>query len=117
MNIPDKIQKRIDISDVNCWNELPDGWVNLVLELDEKLSKIHPDYALMQVKEKFGGLRYYVSGVNSEEAISLIDEYEAQSFKVCQECSKPGERKSKNGWLRTLCPKHAKEYLEPVDVH
>jgi hypothetical protein len=54
-----------------------------------------------QVKEKFGGLRFYVRG--SDERISgMIEMAEAMSFRVCEDCGKPGEVRG-GGWIRTLC--------------
>lgn len=37
------------------------GWYPLIIALDEELAAIEPDYGLCQVKEKFGGLRYYLN--------------------------------------------------------
>jgi hypothetical protein len=37
------------------------GWTELLLALDAALAEICPTYVVHQVKEKFGGLRYYVS--------------------------------------------------------
>lgn len=35
-------------------------WTDHILELDNKIAELAPDYVLEQVKEKFGGLRYYI---------------------------------------------------------
>lgn len=35
------------------------GWYPIVVELDQQLSALFPDYELHQVKEKFGCLRFY----------------------------------------------------------
>lgn len=37
----------------------PDVWKDIILEADEMLAFIDPDYQINQVKEKFGTLRYY----------------------------------------------------------
>lgn len=42
------------------WISCASGWYPLVIELDQKLAEIAPDYTLHQVKEKFGTLRYYI---------------------------------------------------------
>ena len=39
---------------------VPDRWLPYLLELDEAVAAILPDYELAQVKEKFGTLRYYL---------------------------------------------------------
>ena len=41
------------------WISCDKGWYPLIIELDQKLAEIAPDYTLHQVKEKFGTLRYY----------------------------------------------------------
>ncbi len=35
------------------------GWWPIVIALDEQIAKQAPDYQIHQIKEKFGGLRYY----------------------------------------------------------
>lgn len=41
------------------WISCDRGWYPLLVELDEQLRALLPNYVLHQVKEKFGGLRYY----------------------------------------------------------
>lgn len=54
-----------------------------------------------QVKEKFGGLRFYADGAD-DEVRGMIQMAEAISYRICEECGSPG-RPSKEGWIRTLC--------------
>ena len=56
---------------------------------------------LTQVKEKFGGLRFYMT-CGTDEIFNLVGEAEELSYKTCEECGKPGEEKD-TGWIRTLC--------------
>lgn len=44
-----------------AWFECDDGWGTLIAELETKLKRLSPDYTISQVKEKFGGLRYYAN--------------------------------------------------------
>lgn len=88
------------------------GWYPLIidLDLDRELSAIDPDYQLVQVKEKFGGLRYYVEiapdrsrpGFND-----LIRAAERQSERTCEECGTEGASSHRGSWARTLCAAHA----------
>lgn len=83
-----------------------DGWFKIIEELSEKLSKFEGVEAA-QVKEKFGGLRFYVDGTTQEnykEVHKIISEYEALSYKTCENCGEVGEVR-KGGWVRTLCDK------------
>lgn len=41
------------------WISCSRGWYPIVIELDEQLATLFPGYELHQVKEKFGGLRFY----------------------------------------------------------
>ncbi len=74
------------------------GWFLLIDELCSKLS----DSALaLQVKEKFGGLRFYLQGTEKDHEIE--HEYEAKSFEICETCGEPGELDTEGGWRRTIC--------------
>lgn len=41
------------------WISCDRGWYPLIIELDERLRGLFPNYVVHRVKEKFGGLRYY----------------------------------------------------------
>ena len=62
-------------------------------------SSPHPKAS--QVKEKFGGLRFYMT-CGTDEIYNLIEEAEALSYKTCEVCGKPGEERP-SGWIHTLC--------------
>lgn len=68
-----------------------------------------------QVKEKFGGLRFYADG-GDEFAHAAIELAEALSFRTCETCGSPG-RPQRGGWIRTLCPEHAAQggYVEAAE--
>jgi hypothetical protein len=92
------------------------GWFDLIAELDEALREIYPDYTILQVKEKFGTLRYYTNGVPSElfEIFrARINEAETKSTTICEECGEPGTSTS-YGWIRVLCDAHALEAEQRV---
>lgn len=90
--------------------DVGDGWFNILWELSEKIDRLlenHPkrgDFAVNQVKEKFGGLRYYVSCPEDkfEEIQKLISEAEERSFKTCDMCGGEGEIGGK-GWITVKC--------------
>ena len=84
------------------------GWKQIIWELDDDLAKLDPDYGIAQVKEKFGGLRYYIGNIDVpyEEYGPLIDAAEAKSYQTCEDCGEPGILREDLGWIRTLCQKH-----------
>lgn len=61
------------------------GWNKIILDCDREMSAVDPEYTILQIKEKFGGLRYYVS-TSSEELWDIESKYEALSFTICELC-------------------------------
>lgn len=82
------------------------GWRPLVMPLIELCQKHGVN--IHQVKEKFGGLRFYV-GFAPEEIHTAIGIAEARSTETCEDCGAPGWQHSIRGWLRTLCAKCANQ--------
>ena len=67
---------------------------------------VRPDFKVVQVKEKFAGLRFYVD--NADAAIDgMIYMAENWADKSCEVCGNRGTRRN-TGWLRVLCDEHAK---------
>jgi hypothetical protein len=60
-----------------------------------------------QIKEKFGGLRFYYDG-GDETIRGMVRMAEAWADKSCEECGAPGTSGGK-GWIKTLCPTHRAE--------
>lgn len=81
---PQQIEDRIP----EYWGkglDIPESWYPLVTELDAALSELSPTYVIHQVKEKFGGLRYYIDESSFSEdmcakASALISEAENASY-------------------------------------
>ena len=135
-----------------------DGWYNLISDLSQNIKDLdkHDRVVADQVKEKFGGLRFYyhIEGYGrgsrfyqlknwlhwkvkvkipyyfrirnwlvplrkkylykrfDEKIDELVSNAEQQSYKECERCGSPGQRRS-GGWVRTLCDLCEKEYLDP----
>lgn len=92
-----------------------EGWHEILRALEEQLNLIDPDYTIQQVKEKFGGLRYYAStnesGSNFHDLIRLAEE---KSEKTCEVCGRDGKTESIRGWWKTLCEEHYNKRMEEV---
>lgn len=89
---------------------LPDeGWDDLLLGLDSRLAAIDPDYTILQAKEKFGTLRFYVS--TSYGAVpgarDAMRDYimlaEDKSAHICESCGADGAKARHRCWIKTLC--------------
>lgn len=85
------------------------GWKKLVDELHERVLEIDPDVKVEQVKEKFGGLRYYFQSFSPryEEIDKLVSFFEVESYKTCEVCGKAGKPRNDRYWINTLCDEHA----------
>jgi hypothetical protein len=60
-----------------------------------------------QIKEKFGGLRFYYDG-GDDQISGMVRMAEAWASHACEECGAPGTAGGK-GWIKTLCPTHRAE--------
>ena len=77
------------------------------IDWKNKKSMIVPQVNVAQIKEKFGGLRFYYDG--GDEYISgLVSMAESWAACSCETCGTPGERRE-GGWIRTLCDTHETE--------
>jgi hypothetical protein len=71
-------------------------------KLDEETLKVP---VAVQVKEKFGGLRFYVQAA-TDRHYNYISFAESMSYRTCEQCGAPGKRYT-DGWHQTLCEIHA----------
>ncbi|MBK26098.1 MAG: hypothetical protein CME70_19025 [Halobacteriovorax sp.] len=117
-----------------CWGiETGDGWYNILNVLctniqqhidwnnctgkyEDQKQKFKcnrepiPQVEAVQVKEKYGGLRFYYHG-GDDRTSGMIAMAEAMSDYTCEECGAPGKQNTK-GWIRTLCNGCLKKYQE-----
>jgi hypothetical protein len=86
--------------------ECDSGWNDIIADIHSKIVILHPKYEIFQIKEKFGGLRFYIEGVPDElfdEIYDIIGDGEKLSYKTCEICGDEGKL-SKLGWLvKTVC--------------
>lgn len=95
-----------------------EGWLNICGRTFERIVGIYRkheiplgQFAVIQIKEKFGGLRIYTGGIPEEayhEVEDAIVDAEAESYETCEACGSPGRIRYGN-WWRTLCDRHAEE--------
>jgi hypothetical protein len=113
---------------------LPSGWyllvdklcldLSILLDEESKNNKENPEeplFKVLQVKEKFGGLRFYYM-MNTEndklyhEIRKLIDTAEDNSYKICEITGKPGNLCISGMNYRTFCEEvRIKNEYEVVD--
>ena len=72
-----------------------EGWWSLIALCDKELASVDPLYTVFQIKEKFGGLRYYYSPSNPDSR-KKMDEIVLKYEKIC---SMTCEMTGKHGYL------------------
>lgn len=105
-NLFERFKKRWPtlFNNVRCGFYLPKGWEGIVWSLCEHLEQIGLEGIVVdQVKEKFGGLRFYAQGLN-EKHRKAVNDIESLSFYVCQKCGSTEQLKKKPGnWVGYYC--------------
>ena len=82
--------------------EVGSGWFPLIKDLITDLIELGWNKEVCQVKEKFGGLRFYINAATSE-AHKRISQAEIESMNICEVTGKPGKLRTDIRWYRTLC--------------
>lgn len=92
--------------------ECGDGWFELIHTLAQSLSQ-YPDLRATQVKEKFGGLRFYAAGIAPDEAWQAMASAEDRSCEICEKCGAPGTLIALTKyWVGTRCDQHGPRHIE-----
>ena len=99
------------------------GWNELIAPLFDYIQKYNEgkdeeeQIVITQIKEKFGGLRFYTNFV-TDELDKMIDKAEEESYNVCETC---GTRKDVgetiDGWYETICHECLKKNVESQAKH
>lgn len=90
--------------------ECGDGWYWLIDQLCGLMQGVidmnpHlniPQPVATQVKEKFGGLRFYTNGCD-EATQGMIDMAEHMSYSICEVCGSTKDVGKTGGWILTIC--------------
>lgn len=82
---------------------LQERWFLLKKRFLRRWKRLEPNtgFAVFQVKEKFGMLRFYCGATESiHKYIRLAEQLSAVT---CEDCGEPGGRVEHRGWISTLC--------------
>lgn len=81
------------------------GWRTILENLHQQLTQLTPNYAVAQIKEKFGTLRVYLEiyGESGDDVSRAIRDAEWESSRTCEYCGKPGKQARTSGWIKTIC--------------
>jgi len=83
------------------------GQIQHHLDWKNKQSEVVAQVVVAQIKEKFGGLRFYYDG-GDERIRGMVQMAEVWADASCEECGAPGKRRD-GGWIKTLCDHHEAE--------
>ena len=99
------------------------GWESLYKPILEYIENYNTDkkeeekIIVTQVKEKWGGLRFYVSH-HTDELFEMINNAEKESYEICETCGTRDNVGLKGGWYETICyncvKKRSKESCMPI---
>lgn len=86
-----------------CAGWVGPGWLPLLDRLAADLIALGWNRELEQVKEKFGGLQFYV-GAATAAMMTRIRWAQVESLRTCERCGEPGTTKpTATGWFKTEC--------------
>lgn len=99
------------------WISCDSGWYKLIIEAHNMLKYIDPNYEIHQIKEKFGGLRYYYQSSFPYGSLpqtimdAIINHAEGVAESTCEVCGIYDcfevKNRDRNRWYKTLCKKCA----------
>jgi hypothetical protein len=106
---------------ISCGTGL--GWYKIIYNLTKELNNRYPNMIkVMQVKEKFGSLRYYTLYSSELDVFDrhhvslLIRAAEDECDKTCEFCgSNDNVIKGGRYWIKTLCGKCREDYKKKED--
>ena len=84
----------------NGWYWLIDNLCNCIQGYIDDNNK--PQAEAVQVKEKFGGLRFYLNGAD-EYIQGMVSLAETMSYSTCESCGVTTDIMHTKGWIKTLC--------------
>lgn len=108
-----------------CWGfDVGDGWYKIIDILCGQIQH-HIDWAqeqkekygrgegcsqvvAVQVKEKFGGLRFYYDG-GDDMIYGMVRMAESWAANTCEVCGEKGELRNDHNWLYTACDNHERK--------
>jgi len=86
------------------------GWKDIVEEALEKIQKLNKKLdecdiiKIIQIKEKFGGLRIYTN-IYNDDAELILKDAERKAKYTCECCGSHNNVTSKGSWIKTYCEK------------
>lgn len=101
-------------------DDMPQGWWDafgemMCDEIKKELIRCRflDEYEIIQIKEKWGMLRWYDNGIPEDCKVwDIISNYSTLSENICAVCGRPDVPVMTRGWMIPLCIKHAEDKNE-----
>ena len=119
-----------DIIPLNLYFQCNDGWYELIrtlcFQITQEIAGTQLKFQVAQVKEKFGGLRFYYSWDSEpfDDSTSanlkfytvngMVHFAESFSYKICEICGNSGKLRQVNGWMTTQCDSCYNESVKSI---
>lgn len=111
---------RVNWSCPEGWMEIVDDMCHSIQSHIDHINKWHekdpitnPDsvhqLTCMQIKEKFGGLRFYTNG-GDDYCKGIISFVENMSYNICESCGSNQNIGYTKGWISTVCSECKTKY-------
>ncbi len=91
------------------YHETQIGWRTIVVDALNAVEVVVPEFDIHQIKEKFGGLRMYLSCDEHVAVREIVRRAEAAAYETCETCGAPAIMDENQHWIKTLCPWHIGE--------
>jgi ribosomal protein L37AE/L43A len=103
-----------ELFDIECgsgWKHLYEPIIDAVAEYNIKQHNEDDKIEIHQIKEKFGGLRVYLSKY-TDELRKMIEDAEEKSYHTCEMCGKHIDKPIiKNHWIYAECEECYQKWL------
>jgi len=95
----------------NAMLSVPLGWIPIVRDLCEKISQLDIEIQVVQVKEKFAGLRFYYDTDSQRDRIDeIVSAAEEKVRDACEICGESAEVRTVNNWQHRYCDTHYEQH-------
>lgn len=118
----DEVDEKYDYSYTEL-DAMPDGWriafgEEMCEEIQQALNELGEQantFRIMQIKEKYGSLRFYTNWYTSKIS-NIINKYEQISRYTCIKCGAPATKVATD-WISPWCDKCADDTCVPIEEY
>lgn len=101
-----------NVGEIDLMAQDATGWAGMLYALRNYLETLSQSIHVDQVKEKFGGLRFYFhveTDIDSDDFNGIqdaVDAIESMSYTTCYVCPSRATHQGEGYWVRWFCDEH-----------